>query len=205
MGAKQADVLADLRRAEQSEDTARIEELRKKLVETFPEAPESAEASFRLGLTALLRDRDPDQAEPRLRMAIKSSNKAVAAQARLHLGMLLHGRGKVQQAVFELRKVAGRTPPDLWSAQALAMVHLVFRGQGNTKEADRARAEQLKLLEQLAQGEGENQAFAHFFLGMEHKHDGRREPARRHLELAAQHAALPAPEKSRVQAALRDL
>ena len=205
MGAKLPDVLADLRRAEQNEDTARIDELRRKLVETFPDAPESAEASFRLGLVTLLRDGKPDEAEVRLRLGTKSSNKAVAAQARTHLGMLLHRRGKTQQAVFELRKVAGRSPPDLWSAQALALVHLVFREQGNAKEAERARAEQLKLLEQLTKGEGESQAFAHFFLGMEHKFDGRREPAKRHLELAAKHAALPAGEKSQVQAALRDL
>lgn len=205
MSSKQAELLRDLKRAEERAEVERIEELRRRLVELFPEAPESAEASFRLGLAALLRDKDPDQAEARLRAATKSPDKALAAQARTHLGMLLFRRGKAQQAVFELRKVAARTPPDLWSAQALALVHLVFRGQGNAKEAERARAEQLKLLEKLAQGEGESQAFAHLFLGMEHKHDGRRDPAKRHLQAAAGHPALPPAERAQAQAALREL
>jgi tetratricopeptide (TPR) repeat protein len=205
VGVRQADILADLGRAEAAKDIARIEELRRKLVQHFPEAAEAAEAGFRLALSAMLRDRNLDEAEKYLRLALKSANKGLAAQARTHLGMLLYGRGKVQQAVFELRKVAGRASTDLWSAQALALVHLVLREQGNTKEAERARSEQLKLLEQLAKGEGEAQAFAHFILGMEHKHDGRREPAKRHLSLAAAHPALPAGEKAQVQAALRDL
>lgn len=205
MGAKQSDLIKDLRRAEETGDLARIEELRRRLVELFPDSSESAEANFRLGLTALLRDKNLDEAEMRLRAAAKGADKALAAQARTHLGMLLYRRGKAQQAVFELRKVAGRTPADLWSAQALALVHLVFREQGNAKEADRARAEQLKLLEQLTRGEGESQAFAHFMLGMEHKHDGRREPAKRHLTLAEGHAALPSAEKARVKAALQEL
>lgn len=205
MSAKQAELLRDLQRAVERAEPERVEELRRRLVELFPDAPESAEANFRLGLAALLRDKDPDQAEARLRAAIKAPDKALAAQARTHLGMLLFRRGKAQQAVFELRKVAGRSPPDLWSAQALALVHLVFRGQGNAPEAERARAEQLRLLEKLSRGEGESQAFAHLFLGMELKHDGRRDPARQHLTAAAAHPALPPAEKARARAALDEL
>jgi tetratricopeptide (TPR) repeat protein len=115
-------------------------------------------------------------------------------------------RGKVQQAVFELRKVASKIPPDLEAAQALGMVALVYRQQGNPKEADRARGEQLKLLEKLTKsGRGDEPAFAHYLLGMEHKHDGRRPQAKAHLEAALAAGTLPSEETRRVRVALQGL
>ena len=147
-----------------------------------------------------------DRAAELLRAAAKTKDPAWSPPARVSLGIVLMRQQKAQQAVFELRRVAGNKKQDLLSAQAWGLIVLAHREQNNQKEAERARQEQLKLLERLSKTAPEAEAaLAHLTLGLERKHDGERAPARKHIEAALASGRLPKDEAAIARAALEDL
>jgi tetratricopeptide (TPR) repeat protein len=116
---------------------------------------------------------------------------------------VLHRLGKPQQALFELRKVAATKPPTVASAMALGLVALILK-DGNQAEFERARKEQLKLLEGLLKADdAEEAALASYMLGMEYKYEGRRAEAKKYLERALASDALGPEDKARIQDALK--
>lgn len=205
MTAPLKDLQRDLEGALERGDRERIAEVRRLIVERFPDSDVAAEARYKLGLDALFFDADLDAAVDHFRAATKSKTGPWGAAARVSLGMALFRQGKGQQAVFELRKAAGVKPPTVAAAHALLLVSGFVRQLGNAAEADRARAEAMKLLDQLAKtAPAEDQALAHFLLGMEHKFEGRRDRARSHLEKALA-AKLDPLFAGKAQAALSEL
>lgn len=203
--AKLSDLLRDLDRALAADDQDTAASVRRTIAEGHPGTPEAAEAHFKLGLFQLFKRQDLDAAATHLREAAKAKHAVWSPQARISLGLILHRQGKFQQAVFELRRVSGMTPPSLITAQAAGLVVLSLRSDGKAQEAERARGQQLDMLDKLTRSlAGEEQAMARFMLGMEHKHDGRRDKAKPLLQ-AALTGGLPAAEAAVAKRALADL
>lgn len=196
----------DLERALEAGDADQVASVRRTIAGGFSGSPAAAEASYKLGLDALFRAKNPDEAAKHLREAAKAKVPSWSLAARVSLGILLLHQGKPQQALFELRRAAGVKPPSIESAQAAGFIVIALREIGNGKEAERARATQLDMLRGLVnREEEETRALAHFMLGMEHKFDGERAPAKQHLEAALALAALPDDARSTAQSAMQDL
>jgi hypothetical protein len=120
--------------------------------------------------------------------------------------MILLKQGKTQQALFELRKVAGTTPPTIISASAWGLLVVALRETNQPKEAARARTEHKRVLTRLTGSTvPEDAAIAHFMLGMEYKFDGERALAKKHFETALKGNALPEREKSQAEEALKEV
>jgi tetratricopeptide (TPR) repeat protein len=201
-----AELARDLDRALELGDLDQASGVRALIAEQHPETPAAAEARFKLGLDALFRQRDPDRAAAHLREAAKAKDARWSQQARISLGLLLLRQGKHQQAVFELRRAAAARPPTVVAAQAAGFVAGALREARQAKEAERARTEQLRLLEGLtASVDPAEAAYAHLLLGVEHKHDGQRALARKHLQAAITGGALPPAERAHAEKALREL
>lgn len=199
------ELLRDLDRALGAGDLDTAASVRRTIAEGHPTAPEAAEARFKLGLHLLFKGRDLEAAAGELREAAKAKHPVWSPQARISLGLILLRQGKFQQAVFELRRVSGQTPPTLVSAQAAGLVVVALRSDKKATEADRARGQQLDLLDKLTRSlTGEEKAMAQFMLGMEHKHDGRRDKARPLLQ-AALTTGLPGREAEVAKRALAEV
>lgn len=201
-----AELNRDLERALQGGDLDQVASVRRAISAQFPDAEEGAEASYKLGLDALFRGRDLEAAAEHLRGAAKAKSARWSHPARLSLGLVLLRQKKPQQAVFELRRVAGLRPPTLLAAQAAGFLEIALREGKQAKEAEKARAQLFELLGAVAGGsDAEEAAHAHLLLGLEHKFDGRRQEAKRHLAQAAESALLPAEERARAAAALKEV
>lgn len=196
----------DLTRALDAGDTTAAAAVRRTIAEGHPASPDAAEAAFKLGLYLLFKERDLDAAATSLRAAAKAKHPVWSPQARISLGQILMRQGKHQQAVFELRRVASSTTPTLVSAQAAGLVVIALRESGKGPEAERARTQYLDMLDRLTKrAEGAEQALAQHMLGMEHKHDGRRDLAKPLLQAALQSGKLPEAEAAQVKRALKEL
>jgi tetratricopeptide (TPR) repeat protein len=196
----------DLTNALELGDLARIAEARRAIVQSFPESEAAAEANYKLGLNALFLEGNLEAAIDAFRAAAKVKAGGWNQAARTSLGIALMRDGKPQQAVFELRKAAAQKPPNLAAAQALSIVVTIFRQEKNAKEADRARAEQIKLLEQVASAsDPASAALATFFLGVEHKFDGQRELAKKTIQAALAKGLLEPGFKVKAEEILREL
>jgi tetratricopeptide (TPR) repeat protein len=204
-GQKLQDLLRDLEGALKASDHDRVASVRRTIVAQYPGTPEGAEASYKLGLDALFRERSPDEAAEHFRAALKAKSSWAAA-ARISLAIILLRQGKSQQGMFELRKVVSADPPTIASAYAKGLIVVALREAKNAKEAERAHEEHKKLLSRVAEiATGEDKALAHFMLGMEHKFDGEREPAKKHLCAALEAGGLPERERAQVEAALLEV
>lgn len=199
------DLERDLARALEAGDLDQLASVRRLIVEQHPESPTAGEAGYKLGLDALFRRGDLAEAAERFRAASKLKGPW-AIPARTSLGIVLAHQGKAQQGMFELRKVAAADPPTLASVQAWGLIVIALREAKQSKEAERARGEQRKALQRLAaDGTPEERAFAHFLLGIEHKFDGERDLAKKHLTAAVQGTALPEQERALATAALAEV
>jgi tetratricopeptide (TPR) repeat protein len=200
------DLERDLTRALSGGDLEQIASVRRTIAEGFPDTPAAAEAHYRLGLDQLFRTKDMDAAANHLREAAKSKAMPWSVSARVSLGLIMFRQGKPQQAIFELRRVAGMKPPTIHSAQAAGFVVMALRESGNGAEADRARKQQLDLLNGLTKSkDAETAALAFQMLGMEHKFVGERAKAKEFLTKALASPALPPDERKSAETAMEDL
>lgn len=204
--AKLNELLRDLGRALEGGDLEQVASVRRTIVEAHEGTKEGAEAAYKLALDALFRQKDGDRAAELLRIAGKSKVEEWSLPARVSLGLLLLRQGKHQQAAFELRKVAALKPPTLLTAQAQGFLVMALYEQKNGKEAQRIRGEQLKTLGGLTQSQEPTEAaMAHLLLGLEHKFDGQRADAKKHLHAAVESGRLPKDELAMAQAALAEV
>lgn len=200
------DLRRDLDRALAAKHEDNVAAVRTTIAESFPETPEGARARYELGLAALYRDKDLEAAANHFREAAKAKQKTWSHSARTSLGLVLLSQGKLQQAVFELRRAASATPPNLLVAQAAGMLHGALVQMGNKAEAQRARAQHLKILDDLTKHEdAPTAALARFLRGMEHKFEGERGPAKKLLTAALEGGHLPPDERSSAERALAAL
>lgn len=195
----------DLDRAIKGGDPEKIAAAWSAIAKSHPDTPDGGDASYRLGLDSLFRGKNMDQAAEHFRTAAKTKGPH-ALSARSSLGMILIRQGKEQQGIFELRKVAGVTPPTILSVSAWGLLVLAFTELRKTQEAARAHTEHKRALEKLIQSKTpEESALAQYMLGMEHKIDGERAIAKRHIEAAIASKALPKAELALATAALAEL
>lgn len=196
----------ELNLALKAKDPAKINAIRGKIGDQFPTTPEGAEANFRLGVSLLMAGQTVDDAIERLRKAAKGKQPTWTPQARLSLGLLLKAQGKEQQAMFELRKVAGGKAQDLAAAQAYGFMLIILEDSGKNEEAQRTRKQYHTLLTRLVEDEDEEvSCLSHFMLGMDLKFHGNRQDAKKHLELAKSKNGLQAEQASQVEQALAQL
>ena len=199
-------LLQELSAGLKAQDPAKINAVRAQIGDSHPDTDEGAEANFRLGVSGLMAGQDVDEAVGRLRKAAKAKHPVWTPQARLSLGLLLKAQGKEQQAIFELRKVAGMKNPSLASAQALGFMVMMQEDAGQAEEAARTRKQHHQLLDKMVSSEEKEIAsLAHYMLGMDHKYEGARAEAKAHLEQALQKGGLQEDEAARVKEALNSL
>jgi tetratricopeptide (TPR) repeat protein len=204
-GPKLQDLLRDLERALESGDHDRVASVRRTIVHQFPETAAGAEASYKLGLDALFRKRNVDEAADHFRAALKAKS-TWATPARTSLAIVLLRQGKGQQGMFELRKIASATPPTIAGAYAQGLLVLALREAKKGPEAEKAHQEHKRMLQKIAEiSTGEDKALAHFMLGMEHKIDGEREPAKKQLQAALAVGALDERERKQAESALGEV
>ncbi|MEM7676383.1 MAG: tetratricopeptide repeat protein, partial [Myxococcota bacterium] len=176
----------DLERALKVDDFETVASVRRSITQLHPDTTQAAEAHYKLGLDALFRQRSLDAAAEHFRASAKLKIPQWGLPARMSLGLVLLRQGKPQQAIFELRRVAGVESPTAQSAQAAGMVVVALLEQGKSTEAERARQQHRRILDRLCkQGDGVDAALGHFMLGIEKKFDGDRAGAKASL-LAAQ-------------------
>src|SRR5688500_15411197 len=116
------DLQRDLARALEAGDPDQIASVRRTIASGFPDTPEAAEANYRLGLDQLFRGKNLEEAAKHLREATKAKAPPWSIASRVSLGLVMLRQGKAQQAIFELRRVAGIKPPTIHSAQAAGFV-----------------------------------------------------------------------------------
>jgi tetratricopeptide (TPR) repeat protein len=195
----------DVDRAIKAGDPEKIALAWRAIATGHPDTSDAAEAEYRLGLDALFRVKNMDQAGEHFRTAAKAKG-VYAMAARSSLGLVLLRQGKPQQGIFELRKVAGTAPPTILSASAWGLLVVAFRESNNAREAERARTEHRRALQKLIESNvAEDSALANFMLGMEHKHDGERAPAKKLLQTALDSGKLPPAETAAAQKALAEV
>lgn len=198
--------MGDLNRALEADEQSNAASVRETISDGHPGTPEAAEASFKLGLYRLFKERNLDTASVALRVAAKAKHPVWSPQARMALGQILARQGKVQQAVFELRRVAGMSPPTLITAQAAGLTVLVLREADKGTEADRARTQQLDILGRLCKSsQGLDLALAQHMLALEHKYDGHRDLAKPLLQMALSSGNLPEAQGAQVEQILKEL
>ena len=200
------DLLRDLTRALQAKKEDDALAVRRSIAEQYPETPEGAEASYKIGLAALFRSQDLDAAATAFRASAKAKQKTWSLTARTSLGLLLLRQGKHQQAVFELRRAASARPPTLLVAQAAGLLVLALKEGNQQQEADRAHRQHVSLLDELLKSKDpETAAVARFMRAMEHKFDGQPADAREHLKAVLASDALPEAERASAERALVSL
>ena len=101
------DLERDLARALKAGDLDQIASVRRTIASGFADTPAAAEANYRLGLDLLFRTKNVDEAAAHLREAAKTKAAPWSIAARVSLGLVMLRQGKAQQAIFELRRVAG--------------------------------------------------------------------------------------------------
>ena len=140
-------LLKRLRNAIKKEDAKKIDATRAKIIEHYPDSPESSEARYRLGLSRLLQHQDSDGAQQLFQQAAKSGDPLYSPMARISLALMLHAQKKEQKALFELRKVVGSRKPSAQSVVALGFIVAIMGDMGSkVSEVQRARAQQIEHL-----------------------------------------------------------
>ena len=196
----------DLDRALALNDLDAAASVRRSIAQLFPATPAGAEASYKLGLEALFRQRNLDAAAEHFRAATKAKVQQWGVPARVSLGLVLLRQAKPQQAIFELRRVASMEPPTAQTAQAAGLVVVALLDSGKGAEADRARQQHRRILERLSkQAEGVERAMGRFMLAMEKKFDGDRAGAKEAFEDALTLAELPDEYREQATRALAEL
>lgn len=199
------DLQRDLARALEANDLDAAASVRRAIVDNH-EGLEVAEAAYKLGLDALYRKKDLAAAADLLRQAGKAKHPDWSLPARVSLGLVLLAAGKPQQAVFELRKAASAKPASLLTAQAAGLIALALAQSNPGAEVERARDKFKSALEALTKNQPpEVEAWAALYLGMEFKHDGMREDARKWLLRAQTLQCLPEAESESLARSLAQL
>ncbi|MBK8014958.1 MAG: hypothetical protein IPK13_26875 [Deltaproteobacteria bacterium] len=200
-------LLSDLEHALDGNDLGLIASVRRTIADGHPETDAGAEAAYRLGLDALFLSRDLKAAEDYFRRAAKAKSPAWSPCARMSLGSVLMHAGKIQQAIFELRRIASASPPTILAIQAKGLLALAFHKNRQPKESEQARNECKAALRTMCDGSPltPDGALAAWMLGMELKFDGDRSGARAALKRALDAELLPADAKASAERALKSL
>lgn len=148
-------VLHQLARAEEHGDLDELRRIRTVLVDDYGDQEASIEACYKLGLDLLFRQRDIEAAITRFDAAARRKHPFWSAAARTSLGLCYFHQGRLQRALFELRKVAYSTPPSSNSLTALSLVESIVAEQGSEDDVRAIRRDRIKQLRALVEARGD--------------------------------------------------
>jgi tetratricopeptide (TPR) repeat protein len=160
------ELLKAVRDAEAAEDPEKVDAAREAYLQTNPRGPQAAEVRYRHGLSRLFRHQDSDGAMALFKAASQEKDAAVAPEARVSYALILHAKGKRQQAIFELRKLlpAG-APPSIHTANGLDFLALILRESGaKADEIDKVEDQRIEHLEDLSAASDDPVEKAHWLL-----------------------------------------
>ncbi|MEM6734191.1 MAG: tetratricopeptide repeat protein [Myxococcota bacterium] len=182
-------LLSDLANLDAKHDLDGLRRVREQIIAEHPDSDAAVEASYKVGLDFLFRERDLPSAIIHFDSAAKRRHPFWSAAARTSLGLCYYHQGRVQKALFELRKVAYPESPTSHSVTALAFIENIAESQGGPEEARRIRKDRIKQLEDLVElhrdsGQAAERGFYLYSLGLALKDQGDRDGAKRILEEA---------------------
>lgn len=125
-----------------------IAERYRALLDEDSAVPVLAEAHYRLGLYALIQQRDIVQATHHFQESAGLKDPFWSQAARTSLAICLYRQGKAQKALFEFRKVGLSEKVTVHSVNALLMMGRILRDDGDSEESERAFSEGLKRIRQ---------------------------------------------------------
>lgn len=147
--AKLDDLLSDLANFDAQHDLQGLRRTRETIVTEHPDSEAAVEASYKIGLDHLFRERDLVAAVARFEEAAKRKHPFWSSAARTSLGLCYYHQGRGQKALLELRKVAYPETPSSHSVTALGFIETISTDSGQPDEAKRARKDRIKQLELL--------------------------------------------------------
>src|SRR4051794_10182930 len=101
-----ADLLTLLAELDASHDLDGLKQVRLRIVEQYPDSDAAGEALYKIGLDALFRQRQLEEAVSYFEQAAALKQPFWSAAARTSLGLCYYHQRRGQKALFELRKVA---------------------------------------------------------------------------------------------------
>lgn len=125
-----------------------IAERYRSLLDEDSTVPVLAEAHYRLGLYALIQQRDIVQATQHFQESAGLKDPFWSQAARTSLAICLYRQGKTQKALLEFRKVGLAETVTVHSVNALLMMGRILRDDGESEESERSFTEGLKRIRQ---------------------------------------------------------
>ncbi len=182
-------LLNDLANLDAQHDLDGLRRVREQIIVEHPDSEAAVEAAYKVGLDHLFRARNLDAAVEHFETAAKRKHPFWSAAARTSLGLCFFHQGRVQKALFELRKVAYPETPTSHSVTALAFIENIAEQQGGPEEARRVRKDRIKQLEELVEANREpshpaERGFYLYSLGLALKDQGDDDGAKAALEAA---------------------
>ncbi|MEM6558759.1 MAG: tetratricopeptide repeat protein [Myxococcota bacterium] len=184
-------LLKDLADVDAKRDLDGLRRVREQIIAEHSDSDSAVEASYKIGLDLLFRQRDLQGAVEYFESATKRRHPFWSAAARTSLGLCYFHQGRVQKALFELRKVAYPAVATAHSVTALAFIENIAEAQGGPEEGRRVRKDRIKQLQQLVDSHEHGDAasergFYLYSLGLALKDQGDSDGARAALEDAQQ-------------------
>ncbi len=142
-------LLNDLANFDAQNDFEAMKTVREQIVAAHPDTDEAVESIYRLGLDFLFRQRDLNAAIESFSTAAKRKHEYWSKASRTSLGLCYYHQGKLQKALFELRRVGFAKEPNPHAIAALAFLEDIFLREGDDDEALRVRKERLIQLQAL--------------------------------------------------------
>lgn len=148
-----------------------------------------ADALWRMGVVALMHGRNTDEAMALFKRAVDKKDPITTPHARTSYALVLHNKGKVQQAVFELRKVIRADQATAEGAHALNLLCTLLREHkakpSEIEKADKDRINALTAMVRQASADSEDLAHWTLQLALAHKEGGSRTECKKLLEQVA--------------------
>lgn len=160
-------LLNDLANFDAQHDLEGLKRVRQDIVAHFPDSDAAVEATYKLGLDLLFRDRDLDGAVVQFTAASKRKHPYWSAASRTSLALCYYHQQRTQKALLELRKVGYVDTPTAHSVTALAFLENILATMGHTSEMQQVRKDrmnQLRTLIAACREHGEQQQELGFYL-----------------------------------------
>ncbi len=182
------DLLSELTDCDTKSDLAGLRRVREQIVLEHPQSEAAVEASYKIGLDLLFRERQRELAMEHFELAAKRRVPFWSDAARTSLGLCLFHQRRTQKALLELRRVAYQDKPNAHSITALSFIETIYESEGNQDEVKRARKDRVTQLEALCKPGGgatsSERGYFLYLLGLAYRDQGLGEKGTRALEEA---------------------
>lgn len=155
-----------LEHAEREQDLDAVDAQRAAFLEVAPDGDERDEIEFRHSLSLLLRHGDVDAALAGFKEVAARKGGEISHEARISYALCLAAKKKRQQAIFELRRVAGNgSSANAQSVQALDFLALLLReAQADASEIEKVSRQRIAHCQAMADNATRDEERAHYLL-----------------------------------------